>query len=126
MQLADFAGWPHDTAEAAYEVFGPRIFNGQGRTFKSLNRRIVHALDVWETKYQPLTEEQEAYAGKVLAWGIRNAGQAARGVDSKLFPFVLASLARLVNHERVDAGMKRRAAEDGELHFDDLLKKVPR
>ena len=128
-RMADFAGWPYEAAEAAYEVFGPRVFNGQGRTFKSLNRRIVHAVRVWEEKYGPFTEEQEAYAGKLLAWSIRQGAKGAGMDKSRLYAFVLSSLAKMVNHERVDAGFKRRQVEDAAIFdplLDDLLKRVPR
>ena len=123
--LADHNGWPVGVAEACYETFGARIFNGQGRTFKSLNRRIVHTLRVWEEKYGPFNEAQEQYASKVLTHAVVRARAGADGAPSLLYPYVLAAIARMVNHEKVDAGFKRRA-EMGDLDLlDDLLKRVP-
>lgn len=126
--LATFNGWPLEAAEAAYEVFGARIFNGQGRSFRSLNRRIVHAVRVWEEKYGALSEAQEAYAGKVLAWAIRRGQAEAASRASAVYPYVLNLIAKAVNHEKVHAGFLRRAAEESGSApiFDDLLRCVPR
>jgi hypothetical protein len=127
--LADAAGWPHAVAEAAYEAFGGSLFNQQSRTFKSLNRRISHAIAVWEEKYGPFNEQQEVYATRILMRCIQK-GHALAGTDrTKRFPFVLAFLAQAVNHEKVDRGFKKRESEFtselAELLSSQLSKAVP-
>ena len=123
--LCAFNGWPDEVGETAFSVFGPRIFNSQGRSFRLLNRRIRHALDVWDQKYGVLNDAQEAYAGAVLAWAIRRGRDEAGGDRSHLYPYVLHSLGGVVNHEKVDAGFKRRADDDYAIGLVDVLRRVP-
>jgi hypothetical protein len=126
ISAADYHGWPVEVFEAAYEVYGARIFNAQGRTFKGLHRRVMHALRTWEAKYGAFNEAQEAYAAKVLAWAIRKA--AGEATDrSKLYAYVQNTIAKVVNHDRVHKGFLRRA-DDSLSSFDpdELLRAVPR
>ena len=123
--LCAFNGWPDEVGETAFSVFGPRIFNSQGRSFRLLNRRIRHALQVWEQKYGGLNDAQEAYAGAVLSWAIRRGRDDAAGSRANLYPYVLHALAGVVNHEKVDAGMKRRADDDYSVGLVDVLRRVP-
>ena len=123
--LCAFNGWPDEVGETAFSVFGPRVFNSQGRSFRLLNRRIRHALNTWEQKYGVLNDAQEAYAGAVLSWAIRRGERDAAGSRSNLYPYVLHALAEVVNHEKVDAGMKRRIGEDYQVDLVDVLRRVP-
>jgi hypothetical protein len=123
--LCAFHGWPDEVGEAAFEVFGPRVFNSQGRSFRLLNRRVRHALSVWEQKYGHFSDSQESYAGSVLAWAIRRGAREAGGDRANLYPYVLHSLAGIVNHEKVDAGFKRRREEDFYQSLEDVLRRVP-
>lgn len=103
--------WPGATFEAAKACFGPAVYARTGRTYKSLDRRIRHALRVWAEKYGPLTPDQEGYADRVLAAAIKD-GEVKAGRDGgKRYAFVQANIGRVVNHEVVDAGFKKRAPE---------------
>jgi hypothetical protein len=103
--------WPEKTFAAAKACFGPAVYARTGRTGRALDRRIGHALRVWDEKYGPLSPEQEAYADDVLAAAISR-GESEAGRDpAKRYAFVQAQIGRMVNHERVDAGFKRRAVE---------------
>lgn len=126
IRAAEVHEWPYAVFEAAYQSFGARIFNSQGRAFRALHRRVRHALVVWDDKYGPLNASQELYAEKVLAKAILNAASRATST-AQLFPFTQAALARMVNHDRVHAGFRRRADEaTWVVALDDLLKEVPR
>lgn len=103
--------WPEATFEAAKACFGPAVYARSSRTYKSLDRRIRHALRVWAEKCGgSLGPEQAAYADSVLAAAIRRGEREAGRDEGKRYSFVQANIARSVNHERVDAGLKARAA----------------
>lgn len=119
--------WPIGATEAAYTVFGPAIFNCQGRTWKALNRRIAHAMNVWDEKYGPLGRKQEDYVDKVLTWCVEQGAQDAREKGGSPYPYVLNLLIKAVNHEKVDAGFKRRVVDDAYgLDLGLTLAQVPR
>jgi hypothetical protein len=129
--LCRYKGWPYAAGDAAFGAFGGRIFNPDSKTFQSLDRRVQHALAVWESKYGPFTPAQDQYAGRVLAWAIREGAREARSDPGCLYPYVLNQLAKVVNHEKVDAGMKRRgvSGETGSSYLDEvgeLVRRVPR
>jgi hypothetical protein len=101
--------WPERTFAAARACFGEGVYNRAGRTYKALDRRVRHALRVWDEKYGPLNAEQAAYADEVLARAIQR-GETDAGQDrAKRYRFVQATIGRAVNHEVIDAGFKRRA-----------------
>jgi hypothetical protein len=97
--------WPAAIFDAAKSVFGPSIFNAQGRTYKALDRRIRHCLNVWDEKYE-LNAEQLEYADKVICRAILSAASG----DNK-YALALHQLEQAVNHEVVHAGFKARAGE---------------
>jgi hypothetical protein len=123
---ADLHGWPYGPYEAAYVVLGGGFLNSQGRTFKSLHRRVMHALEVWEEKYGPFSFEQEMYASKLLEWAIRKGASDAQTNGVAPHPYILNLLAQLVNHEKSANGFKRRATDTTGMDFSHLLKAVPR
>lgn len=103
---------PDGAFEAARELFGDQLYNAKARTYRALERRCRHALRVWNDKYGPvLSSEQEAYADELLTWAIRDGHARAAAAGARPLQYVQASIGRLVNHERVDAGFKSRAAE---------------
>ena len=99
---------PQRTFAAGAEIFGGSIYNPASRAHKSLSRRVQHALRVWAEKYGPLTADQYEYADTVLEAALRRAAADAAGDRSKLFAYAQAQIGRVVNHERVHAGFKRR------------------
>lgn len=101
--------WPEQTFQAAKAAFGPAVYNRVGRTYQSLDRRIRHALRVWDEKYGPLNPAQEAYADRLLARAIEKGEQEAGQDRGKRYAFVQSRIGQLVNHETVDAGFKNRA-----------------
>lgn len=116
--------WPEDTFEAARACFGEAVFNRLGRTYKALDRRIRHALRVWDDKYGPLNPEQLAYADAVLASAIR-AGEREAGRDrAKRYAYVQSKIGRAVNHETVDGGFKKRASAEGMIDFSEELSRM--
>lgn len=103
--------WPERTFDAAKSAFGPAVYARSSRTYRNLDRRIRHALRVWDAKYGPLSAEQEAYADAVLCSAVARGAKRAGRDRSKLYSFVQAEIGRSVNHERVDAGFKARRGE---------------
>ena len=101
--------WPDEVFAAAEAAFGRCVYARTGRTYQSLDRRIRHALRVWDEKYGPLNPAQNEYAATLLVHAIEKGAREAAGDRSKLYPFVQAGIGRLVNHERVDEGFKARA-----------------
>ena len=99
---------PQKTFDTAEELFGGSIYNPESRTFRSLSRRVQHALRVWSERYGPFTQEQADYADSVLAAALRSAARDAAGNRSKLFRFAQAQIGRMVNHETVHAGFLKR------------------
>lgn len=99
--------WPLPVREEAERIFGGAIHNSNGRTHKSLDRRIRHALRVWRHRYG-MNPEQHTYAGDVIAWAIRTGGKDAPN-ERLRFPYTFKAIDRLVNDESVHAGMQRRA-----------------
>lgn len=105
--------WPGQVFDVACEIFGPALNNPKSRNRVSLDRRIRHALAVWNSKYGPLNPEQEKYASSVLCGALRG-GQAAWGelgrpeVPTQV-ACVLTRLSAVVNHERVHDGFKNRS-----------------
>jgi hypothetical protein len=105
--------WPEETFKAARACFGDVVYartgGTGGRTARALDRRISHALRVWDEKYGPLNAVQEAYADAVLAAAIRK-GEAEAGHDrGKRYSFVQNKIGQAVNHEVVDGGFRKRA-----------------
>ncbi len=100
---------PQKTFDTAEELFGGSIYNPEGRTFKSLSRRVQHALRVWSDRYGTLNQAQAEYADSVLAAALRSAARDAAGDRSNLFRFAQAQIGRMVNHETVHAGFLKRA-----------------
>lgn len=103
---------PPKTFEAARAVFGNSVMNRRGRIASPFRAKIAHALRVWDAKYGPLNDAQLEYADHLLAWCINSGYQYA--LAQKLqhpAPIIWNSLMTIVNHERVDAGMKHRATE---------------
>jgi hypothetical protein len=105
--------WPGQVFEAAVELFGPALNNPKSRNRLSLDRRIRHALTVWDSKYRPLTPEQEQYASSVLCAALRSGEEAwaelGKPKSPTLIACVLNRLADMVNHEKVHDGFKRRS-----------------
>lgn len=101
------AQWPPGVFEVAVEVFGPSVQNENGRTRKTLNSKIEHALREWAKRYgDPLNAQQLTYASSVLCMALR----AGEGVErNQQYPRVYAAIDRMRNHEKVHAGFKRRA-----------------
>jgi hypothetical protein len=119
---ADAHLWPQGVFDTALEIFGRGVYARNGRSYKSLDLRISHALRVWDSKYGPLNPEQEAYAVDVLCFVMRAGHKAARGDKKQLWPRILTRLARCVNDERVHAGFVRRAGDiDVSESFRELL-----
>lgn len=109
LRLAPTNYWPLHTHAAAVAAFGPAIHNTASRTFRSLDRRLQHALRVWREKYGPLNPAQEQYADSVLARCIEVGKADALGDAKKLYPFVQVRIAQAVGHESVHAGFERRS-----------------
>lgn len=105
--------WPGQVFETALELFGPALNNPKSRNRLSLDRRIRHALAVWDRKYGPLNPEQEKYASSVLCAALRSGEEAweelGRPKAPPLVACCLTRLADMVNHERVHDGFKRRS-----------------
>lgn len=108
-RMSPGAYWPQKTFEAAQTIFGPAVFNTASRTYQALDRRIRFALRVWDEKYGPLTPDQEIYADDVLASVLRKAQADAGGAKAKLWPYAQAGIGRVVHHDRVVDGMRKRA-----------------
>lgn len=101
--------WPQGIFDVALEVFGRGMYARNGRSYKTLDRRIRHALGVWDSKYGPLNPEQEAYAVDVIVAVIRGAKRASQGDTKHLWASTLDRLSRCVHDDRVHAGFIRRA-----------------
>lgn len=97
------------TFQAALRVFGPAVYNENGRTRKALAMRVGHCRRTWADKFGPLNAEQEAYADTILAYALGTAAKDAGGNTRLLYPYTQRALGHLVNHEDVHAGFKRRA-----------------
>ena len=104
----DLSYWPDAVFQAAEEVFGPAVYARTGRTYQALDRRIRHAFRTWEDKYGTLSPRQTEYAAELLVHAIKKGAADAAGDRSKLYRFVQAGIGRVVNHERVHEGVKRR------------------
>lgn len=102
--------WPEETFAAALAGFGEPVYNRAGRTYKSLDRRIRHALRVWDEKYGPLNVDQAAYADELLAAAITRGVKDAGPDRQKRYQYAQANIGRAINHEVVDGGFKRRAS----------------
>lgn len=115
--------WPDEVFACAVDVFGPQLNNPKSRTRLSLDRKIGHAIRVWQERYGPLNADQERYVSSVLCNAIRTGAEdrAAAAPGSSLIPFVLARIGRVLNHEVVHAGFKRRATPRITVHLGDAL-----
>lgn len=80
------------------------------RTWKLVLSRSEHALWVWNDKYGPLNASQREYAEELLAYALTEARSAPD--CNSTYAFFNATLTRLLNHETVDAGFKRREESD--------------
>lgn len=100
---------PNRTFAAALEFFGPQLYNKNSRAYKSLHRRVEHALRVWAEKYGGLNAKQADYADLVLEAALKRAAKDAAGDVGKLFTYAQAGIGRIVNHERVHQGFTSRA-----------------
>jgi hypothetical protein len=106
--------WPAPVFDVCVEVFGGAMYAVGSRLRVALDRRIGHAQTVWNRKYGPLNPAQEQYLSSVLCGAIRSGEQdcaevKARGEKAEAMPFVLTKLDKVVNHELVHAGFKKRA-----------------
>lgn len=93
-----------------------------------IHAQVVRILEMWEEN-GPLNRRQELYAKKVLVWAMEEAkkqGEAIEGFKEKdwLFPFTSAVLWKVAHHEKVMAGMKRRASFSPTL-FTEMWKRIP-
>lgn len=104
--------WPVPVFEAALEVCGPSVY-GEGRVRGALDKRIRHALTVWDDRFGPFEPAQQEYAEKVLAAAIRRAAKDAG--DEVVYPFLYSGLDRVVHLERVHDGFKNRSGEAREI-----------
>ena len=108
--------WPLPVRTMAEKVFGGGIHNPRGKTHKSLDRRIQHAMRVWRARYNGLTPEQAVYAGDIMAWAIQKGDSDAKATsDHKKwqYPYVLKRLEKILNDPRVhDAFVKRAGYTD--------------
>lgn len=112
--MTDEVFLPQETFEACEKVFGGAVYNPASRTFKSLERRISHALRVWEQRYGPLNAKQLQYADAVLAAVVLAAARDARKDGASIWAYAQSRIARAIVNERVEAGMKtRRETLDG-------------
>lgn len=83
-----------------------------------------HAIWLWNDKYGPLNHDQREYAVELLCHALKDADKAP-SVDQR-YAFFHSAVTRMLNHERVDSGMKQRATR-GEpiLDFDEVFQAVP-
>lgn len=106
--------WPQEFRTTAETVFGNALNH---TSFAMVNRRVIHAFDVWRRRYE-MTPKQEEYAWDVLVWAVRTAGtDANRRINAGLIhhPYVYLrtsvahAMERVVNAELTHEGFKRRA-----------------
>ena len=88
--------------------------NPYTRTWKLVVDRAEHALRVWDEKYGPLNRKQWDYAGDLIAYALIQARSAPD--CNAAYAFFNTTLTQLLNHERTDEGMTRRASS-----LDDAL-----
>jgi hypothetical protein len=98
---------PERVVKAAVAALGRSVWNPQGQTRHWLERYCGHAIGVWVSKYGALSDDQQDYAWGLFVWAIEN-GAKTGGVTHR-HAHIGQNFTRLVNDERVDAGMKRRA-----------------
>lgn len=103
--------WPQLVFDTALEIFGRGMYAANGRSYKTLDKRITHALRVWDNKYGPLNPEQELYAADVIAHVLRAAKKKAGSDTKHLWASTLDRLMRCVNDERVHEGFLRRTGD---------------
>ncbi len=80
------------------------------KTIEAVERRCKFAHRVWADKYGPLTLDQGRYAIELMVWVI--------GQSKGSYPFLYAGFDRIINHENVDAGFKKRAGDVETITFD--------
>jgi hypothetical protein len=108
-----FLPWPPDVEDVAEELFGGAIRDDEGftmhhtKTYKALDRRILHAFREWDFRYGPLHPRQHAFAVQVLVDALRAAARDAGGNRGKLHAFVKAGIDRAINHEDTHNGFTR-------------------
>jgi len=95
--------WPSEVFRAAVEVFGPTVYNLDGRMRKTLDRGIAAVMARWRQRYE-MNLAQDDYAAKLLLWAV---GQAKKG--DRPLPYFIGVLHSLVNDERAHAGFTARA-----------------
>jgi len=113
--------WPHEFRATVEVVFGKSL---NRTSFELVNRRVVHAFDVWRRRYE-MNPAQDQYAWEVLAWAVRHTGESVAQMSDVRSPYVYLRRAvsigmeRVVNDPRVHNGFKRRA---GLVDVTELLK----
>jgi len=80
------------------------------RTIEGVERRCRFAHRVWLDKYGPFNADQGEYETELMCFAIRDSG----GDYARLY----AGYDRLINHENVDLGFKKRKGDVPVVTFD--------
>jgi hypothetical protein len=90
-----------------------RLFPAAGkRTIEGVERRCKFAHRVWAEKYGPFSVDQGQYAVELMLFVIK---------ESKgNYGFLYSGFDRIINHEDVDKGFKRRRDEEQTVKFDTM------
>lgn len=100
-----------DAAALAFgkEAGGSKSLTPFSRTWHSILERYEHALWHWNDAYGPLTVEQREYAVQLFTSAIEHAAKApSYGLR---YAYFFSGITSLMNHETVQAGMRRRGAQ---------------
>lgn len=100
--------WPDSVMELVAVLVSPSVWNPESRTYKSLDKRIQHAMAAWRRRYGPLTLAQEDYMAELLCYGVNKAVREAGGDKRKLYAYMQHEISMLVNDEKVHRGFLRR------------------
>lgn len=100
--------WPDSVMSLVAELVSPSVWNPESRTYKSLDKRIQHAMAAWRGRYGPLTLAQEDYMAELLCYGVNRAVREAAGDKRKLYAYMQNGISMLVNDEKVHQGFLRR------------------
>jgi hypothetical protein len=79
-------------------------------TIEAVERRCRFAHRVWLDKYGPYNADQGEYETQLMCWVIRDSG----GNYGRLY----AGFDRIINHENVDLGFKKRKGDVPVVQFD--------